>query len=59
MSRVYEKRRIVNVIIHGGVRFAARPSSDKAMVWVGIQPIAAGNYEWLDAVTVAAVGREW
>ena len=47
------------VTIHWGVRPAARPPSDKVIVPVGIQPIAGGNFKWLDAVTIHGwLGRE-
>ena len=47
------------VTVHGAVRPAARPPSDKVMVPVGIQPIAGGNFKWLDAVTIHGwLGRE-
>ena len=56
---ILKNSREVSVLFTGAVRPAARPPSGKVMVSVGIQPIAAGNSKWLDAVTVAAVGREW
>ncbi len=38
---------------------AARPPSNKVMATVGIQPIAAGNLKWMDAVTIRGrLGRE-
>jgi len=40
------------VTVHGAVRSAARPLFDKVVVPVGIQPIARGNFKWLDAVTI-------
>ena len=46
-------------VIHGGVRVAARPPSDKVVVPVGIQPIAEGNFRCLDAITIHGwLGRE-
>jgi hypothetical protein len=49
----------LTVTVHGAVRPAARPPSDKVVVPVGIQPIARGNFKWLDAVTIhGQLGRE-